>query len=105
MDLAYFVSLKTLRNWHSTSVFFPAHDTNGKGIPISMAPHPSYERQLWTNLQAHLVNGFGIIYLTESLQAQAFHLPIYPPNGESINKWETNANLNGPTSLLCLPTL
>src|ERR1700694_3916762 len=29
---------------------------------------------------------------------------FYPPNGEIINKWETIANPNGPTSQLCTPT-
>ena len=51
-------------NWHSTFVFFPAHNANGKQIPISMGPRPSYEHQLWTEVQSHLINGFGIVYLT-----------------------------------------
>src|SRR6202165_4058032 len=30
---------------------------------------------------------------------------FYLPNGKIINKWETNASLNGPTCQLCAPTL
>src|ERR1700694_2690838 len=74
-------------------------------MPLSTAPRPSYACQLLTKVQAHVVNGFGIIYLTESLQELTFHLRILPPNGKIINKWETNANPNGPTSQLCMPTL
>ena len=52
--------------------------TNGKQMPIPTAPHPSYACQLWTKVQAHLVDGFTTIYFMEFLQELVFHLHILP---------------------------
>src|ERR1700686_4023446 len=53
--------------------------TNGKQMPISTAPRPSYSCQLWTKVQGHLVDGFSVIYFMEFPQELAFHLHILTP--------------------------
>src|ERR1700686_5247265 len=54
----------------------PTHDAKGKVIPISTPPHPNYAHQLWTKVQAQLVNRLGVIYLIESVWAMDRCVPV-----------------------------
>src|ERR1700694_1351273 len=62
MDSLQFISPNSLRNSSSTSIFFPAHDANGKQIPILMAPRPSYASQLRTNSKVGVGGDSGLDY-------------------------------------------
>src|ERR1700694_4539383 len=78
MDLLEFISQNSLRNWCSTSIFFLVHDINGKQSPLSTAPHPSYVRQLWSEVPEHLVDGFGTLCFIKIPLDLVFHLHILP---------------------------